>query len=95
MESLALVVAVIVLVAVLGGPIAVGITFISTGALFTLLVKRIIVTIFASASILMSSILALFAGVGGAKRIAIFSFIVSFYALSRIYGPQRGNLGSN
>ena len=95
MESLALVVAVIVLVAVLGGPIAVGITFISTGALFTLLVKRIIVTIFAAASILMSLILALFAGPGGVKLIAILSLVVSIYSLSRIYRPQRGNLGSN
>jgi hypothetical protein len=83
MESLALFVGILLLVLILSGPIAIGLTFIKTNNRSAKMVRRVFICIFSALGIGIGIMLLLQGIAIGAKLMALFALIASGFALKR------------
>jgi hypothetical protein len=83
MESLALFVGILLLVLILSGPIAIGLTCIKTSNRSANMVRRVFICIFSALGIGIGIMLLLQGIAIGAKLMALFALIASGFALKR------------
>ena len=89
MESLALLVAIMMLIALLGGPIAIGITRIKTENIFLTVVRRIFHGIFVAMSLWVGIIFFFSNELPLTPRlIGLFALVMSYFATRREYFPD-------
>ena len=89
MESLALIVAILMLIALLGGPIAIGITRVKTEKIFLTVVRRIFHGIFVALSLWVGIIFFFSNELPLTPRlIGLFALVMSYIATRREYFPD-------
>ena len=89
MESLALVVAILMLIALLGGPIAMGITRVKTESIFLTIIRRIFHGIFVALSLWVGIIFFFSSELPLTPRlIGLYALVMSYIATRREYFPS-------
>jgi len=83
MESLALFVGILLLVLILSGPLAIGLTFVKTTKQSSKIVLRVLICLFSAIGIGLGVMLLLQGIAIGAKLMAIFAIAASAFALKR------------
>ena len=83
MESLALFVGILLLVLILSGPLAIGLTFVKTTKQSSKILLRVLICLFSAIGIVLGVMLLLQGIAIGAKLMAIFAIAASAFALKR------------
>ncbi|MEI6406997.1 MAG: hypothetical protein WCO85_05655 [Actinomycetes bacterium] len=95
MESLALFVGIMFLIAVLSGPLALAISFIRIGNFFTLLTKRVLVGIFSVAASVSGALFIVSTSTPPAKLLGLFSLGMASLAVYRAFQAPVADDSSN